>query len=37
MLEICFTKKYEKYYYKYKTSKDTYPLQYDADGDRIYS
>lgn len=31
-VDIYFTKKNDKYYYKYKTSKEKYPAQYDGDG-----
>ncbi|WP_066617282.1 hypothetical protein [Clostridium magnum] len=31
-VELHLTKKDNKYYYKYKTSRDKYPAQYDGDG-----
>lgn len=31
-VEIYFTKKGDKYYYKYKTSRDSYPAQFNGDG-----
>jgi hypothetical protein len=31
-VELYLTKKDNKYYYKYKTSRDKYPAQYDGDG-----
>lgn len=34
-VEIYFTKKDNKYYYKYKTSRDKYPMQYDKEGEEF--
>lgn len=31
-IEIYFTKQGDKYYYKYKTSRDSYPAQFDGNG-----
>lgn len=31
-VEICFIKNGDKYYFKYKTSGDSYPVQYGSDG-----
>lgn len=34
-VEIYFTKKDNKYYYKYKTSRDKYPMEYDKVGEEF--
>lgn len=34
-VEIYFTKKDNKYYYKYKTSRDKYPMEYDKEGEEF--
>lgn len=34
-VEIYFTKKDGKYYYKYKTSRNSYPAQYSGDGEEF--
>lgn len=31
-IEVYFTKQGDKYYYKYKTSRDSYPAQFDGNG-----